>query len=383
MSAILRESLSEQRRAEIQTELERILATDSFCNSRQSDKLLRYLVLQTIDNREELLRERVIGVDVFGRQPGYDTNEESIVRVRANELRKRLAKCYQETKQPPTIRFSIPAGSYRVKFETVEPVAAAAPEPAKPAPLLTPLEHFWRPAMLSPRPVVICSPHPVLYGFTSEFRQRTTGQAVSHMRAQTEAMDLSPDFPLEWKDVVTIRDQYIGMGSAHAIAALTGMLAERHKPSITRFGNDISFEDFRNSPAVLVGAFSNHWTLEMAADWRFVFTEHGARPAIQDRISGDEWTPSALTNSGRTNEDYAIVARVFRSCTGEPLITAAGITQYGTRSAAEFLVDSALIGRAMRTQGDDWPEKNIQVLLHAPLIGQVPGPPRVLAVHVW
>jgi hypothetical protein len=87
--------------------------------------------------------------------------------------------------------------------------------------------------------------------------------------------------------------------------------------------------------------------------------------------------------SGRTNEDYAIVARVFHSRTGELLITAAGITQYGTRSAGEFLVDPKLMERALREAEPDWPEKSIQVVLHSQVIGQVPGPPEVVAVHVW
>jgi hypothetical protein len=173
------------------------------------------------------------------------------------------------------------------------------------------------------------------------------------------------------------------MGSAHAIAAITGMLAARHKPSTTRFGNDLSFEDLRNSPAVLVGAFSNHWTLEMTTDWRFIFVERDARPAIQDRTTGREWTPSKLTPSGRTNEDYAVVSRVFHSRTGELLITAAGITQYGTRTAGEFLANAGPIDAALKDAAPDWPEKNIQVVLHSAVIGQVPGPPEVVAVHVW
>ena len=82
----------------------------------------------------------------------------------------------------------------------------------------TALDQFWQPAIASPRPVVICSPHPVLYGFTEEFRERATGTAGSHVRAQIEPLTLPPDYPMHWKDVVTIRDQYIGMGSAHAIA---------------------------------------------------------------------------------------------------------------------------------------------------------------------
>ena len=122
MPVSVRGSFTEERRAEIQVELERILASDSFCNSRQSDKLLRYLVKHSLDYREELLRERVIGVDVFGREAGYDTNEESIVRVRVNELRKRLAKYYQDAKVQGAVRFTIPTGSYRVEFE---PLATA------------------------------------------------------------------------------------------------------------------------------------------------------------------------------------------------------------------------------------------------------------------
>jgi hypothetical protein len=372
--------LDEQGSSEIHAELERILASESFCNSRQSDKLLRYLVKHSLDNRDELLRERVIGVDVFGREPGYDTNEESIVRVRANELRKRLAKYYQELQAQPSVRFTIPAGSYRVEFE---PRTEVPTPPAKQARSEAAIDHFWRPAIASPRPVVICSPHPVLYGFTHKFRERATGSSLSHIRSQTEPLELAPDCSLHWRDVVTIRDQYIGMGSAHAIAAITGLLAERRKPSTTRFGNDISFEDLRTSPAVLVGAFSNHWTLDMTSDWRFVFTEHGASPTIQDRATGQEWALSGLTPSGRTKEDYAIVARVFQSRTGELLITAAGITQYGTRTAGEFLVNPSLMERAMRDAVPDWPEKSIQVLLHAPVIGQIPGPPEVVAVHVW
>ncbi len=392
MPLTVRATLSEQQRSEIQTELERILSSDSFCNSRQSDRLLRYLVKQSLDNREELLRERVIGVDVFGREPGYDTNEESIVRVRVNELRKRLAKYYQEATVRGEVRFTIPTGSYRVEFapltnvENVKAVANGAPAPAEAAvaaPAPSALERFWRPALLSSRPVVICSPHPVLYGFTREFRDRCNGSGISHMRAQTEPLQLSPEQPLLWKDVVTIRDQYIGMGSAHAIASITGLLAERHKPRTTRFGNDVSFEDFRNTPTVLVAAFSNHWTMEMTADWRFVFAESEGKPVVRDRATGEQFGLDSLTASGCTEEDYAIVSRVFQSKTGELLIAAAGITQYGTCCAGEFLVDAALMERTFREADSAWPERNIQVLLHASVIGQVPGPPEVLAFHVW
>ena len=379
MGAVVGAGFSEERRAQIHAELERVLSSASFRNSRQSERLLRYLVKHSLDLREDLLRERVIGVEVFGREAGYDTNQESIVRVRMNELRKRLAKYYHDSEVSAPLRFTVPTGSYRVEFDA--PPLRSVPAPETPA--LSALELFWQPAVRSPRPVIICSPHPVLYGFTREFRARATGPGSSHMRAQTEALQLSPNEPLLWKDVVTIRDQYIGMGSAHTIAVVTGLLAERHKPSTTRFGNDVSFEDFRNSPTVLVAAFANHWTMEMTADWRFFFADSDGNPVVRDRTTGEQWSLASLAPSGRTDEDYAIVSRVFQSKTGELLIAAAGITQYGTRSAGEFLANPALMDRAFRNSEPGWADRNLQVLLHAPVIGQVPGPPEVLAVHVW
>ena len=72
----------------------------------------------------------------------------------------------------------------------------------------------------------------------------------------------------------------------------------------------------------------------------------------------------------------------FQSRTGELLIALPG-SRVGTRTAEIFVVNPNLMERAMRDASPDWPEKSIQVLLHAPTIGQIPGPPEVVAVHVW
>jgi hypothetical protein len=90
-----------------------------------------------------------------------------------------------------------------------------------------------------------------------------------------------------------------------------------------------------------------------------------------------------LQLDGRTPEDHAIVSRVFDSKTGELLITAGGITQYGTRAAGEFLTSPDLPAAVARQAPRGWQGQNLQVLLSTTLVSAVPGPPTILAVHFW
>src|SRR3569832_527010 len=95
----------------IRETLNRVLASPAFSKSEQCQKFLRYVVEQ----RGGPIKERQLGVEVFGRSPDYDTSEDPVVRVRATEVRKRLAQ-YFATPDPRDVRFEIPAGSYHVEF---------------------------------------------------------------------------------------------------------------------------------------------------------------------------------------------------------------------------------------------------------------------------
>jgi hypothetical protein len=96
---------------QIRETLERVLVSPAFCKSEQCQKFLRYVV----EHRGEPMKERNIGVEVFGRVADYDTSEDPVVRVRATEVRKRLAQ-YFATPHPKDVRFDIPAGSYHVEL---------------------------------------------------------------------------------------------------------------------------------------------------------------------------------------------------------------------------------------------------------------------------
>src|SRR5580658_3153211 len=90
-------------------ELKRVLASPHFSSSKRYPALLQYIVEKTLEGKAELLKERTLGVDVFERQPAYDTNTDTVVRYTAGEVRKRLLLFYHEHSSTSGIRISLPA----------------------------------------------------------------------------------------------------------------------------------------------------------------------------------------------------------------------------------------------------------------------------------
>ncbi len=137
-----------RRRIQVEAELRRILQSPGFRTSKRSQEFLRYIVSTSLDGRFDELKERVIGIRVFERLPDYDTGEHSIVRVKANELRKRLAQFYSESNEPSAVEIHLPKGSYTPEYrwtnveEPDGPILVAEqseqkePEERKPAHLL-------------------------------------------------------------------------------------------------------------------------------------------------------------------------------------------------------------------------------------------------------
>ena len=73
-----------------------MLASHHFKNSKRYPALLNYLFLLTVEGQAGKMKERTLGVEVFGRPPDYDTNADPVVRVTAAEIRKKIAQFYHE-----------------------------------------------------------------------------------------------------------------------------------------------------------------------------------------------------------------------------------------------------------------------------------------------
>jgi hypothetical protein len=100
----------------LEQHLNEVLAGEAFKGSHRSDKFLRYIVSRAVAGDLDSLKERAIGIEVFGRPPGYDTSADAIVRVTASDVRKRLLQHYGRPGMVSEYRISLPAGSYIPKI---------------------------------------------------------------------------------------------------------------------------------------------------------------------------------------------------------------------------------------------------------------------------
>lgn len=383
--------------AEVEAHLERVLASDAFKASRRSQDFLRFVVQRVLAGQEETIKERTIAVEVFGRPAHYDSSEDSFVRVKASEVRRRLASYSDSHPQGDTLRIELPLGSYVPRFEHVE-TAALQPDPAPvtrglwrfylaaglTAVLLAgwlagrllskpPMERFWAPILQSREPMLIFIPTPNSYVIAGEEAARRFPEPVRELK--TEGADRL--FVLPGVDKV-------GMGAAQGAIRFAALCARTGKAYTVKVGDDFSFADLRNQPTVLFGAFSSKWTVEMNNDFRFRLVQQpGPSRVVDGRQPGREWLPVQGNSPGRPLEDYAIAGRMFDSKSGQLLMIAAGISTFGTQAAAEFLTDEHRIEELARRAPQPLDRGNFQVLLHTKVIGNTPGAPRIVEAHFW
>ena len=125
MASPLPDSGSSVSAALVATELARIEASATFRRSPRHQRLLRYLVTRTLVGDAARLKESVLAVEVFGRDPaGFDPQKDTTVRVEARRLRQKLARFYEREGAACTLAIRLDAGGYVPTFE-LRPTAAA------------------------------------------------------------------------------------------------------------------------------------------------------------------------------------------------------------------------------------------------------------------
>jgi hypothetical protein len=130
----------------LRDELNRILDGPAFRTSKRCREFLEYVVQNTVHGPNGSLKERAIGIDLFNLAEDFDPSQHTIVRVTANEVRKRLAQHYlAEIGTPHAVRIKLPPGSYKTEFRrdtvAVAPAAELSP-PQPPSPEELPVEEM-------------------------------------------------------------------------------------------------------------------------------------------------------------------------------------------------------------------------------------------------
>jgi len=422
------------RHADVLSQLTQIQSSHAFCNSARSKEFLSYVVEQVLAGHTDNLKERSIGVNLFHRSPSYDTGEDPIVRVKAGEVRRRLAEYYAAEEKAPELLIELPVGSYVPKFHwrteppPLAPAAIAAPADL-PAPVpetveLPPalpkqswnrktmgfaaalgiagiaamifvrgyfhhpsaLDLFWGPLSATQQPVLICVPSPVTYAVSSDLFPKSpaahTGIYDSIMKRNTTPLQLDPDTPLVWKEITPLADFHVNKDDAYVAEELTAFFASERRPSQVRFGSDYTYEDLRSSPAILIGAYNNPWTDRIMSGLPIGFRESGEVLWIEDRTKpGQVWKSSLEGRLG--TKDFALVARLMNSKTGEFLVIVSGVGMVGTKAAGRFVTHEEDLKTALREAPNGWERKNLEVVLETDIVDGSPSPPRAVAIKVW
>jgi hypothetical protein len=408
------------RSEEITEQLRQILTSPTFHGSKRCQQFLDYVCEKSLAGEVGALKERSIAIDVFGRHiDAAGHSEDTIVRVSARELRKRLALYYNTPEGAASaIVIELPSGSYAPEFryakqverKRVAPVevlanpqtsrrprfiligiclalvvgAGAVAKWSTTDPRTTAFQRFWTPVFNSSEPLLIGVGHPLVY----QPSHRAELLSAHHLPATPfpvqRPIDLPPD-QLNGSDMVPVFNQFVGFGDMVAASEVSQMLARRSRTVRVMLASSIPFADLRQSQTYLIGSLSNHWTMELGQSWRFRFGWTANRqPEFIDTLPGStrEWTiPSQ--DDGSTPEDYSMICRIHNSPTGRLLIVSAGIKQFGTEAAGRILADPVALGTILNKLPPGWEEKNLQLILYMKVIGNTPAQPELVAWHVW
>jgi hypothetical protein len=419
-----------QEQADVLRELQEILASPHFCNSKRYPALLQYIVEKTLAGESESLKERTLGVEVFDRPPSYDTNADTVVRYTAGEVRKRLSLYYHELGHKPLIQISLPAGSYIPEFfrshneeEDSAVVHASDPTGLRDSSDLTRSQDVVSPRLLSDlatRAMVVpetrrsssfvgARQHAaravwwslavfavLLAGGAWKYRAAHQKTPVDSFWApvlqnqstmmlciggsvfsQTHASGVATatkdvDYP------------FISLQSVSAVAQISALL-ERNGGVTTQLQSAATtpLTELREHPVIMLGGYNNPWTLRLLQPLRFHFASVTQGEWIVDSSHPEvHWERDASVPYSDA-DDYAIVARFHDSTTDSWVVALAGVGRNGTEAAAHFATSLHYMQLLRDQAGTDFSNRNVEAVLKVKVIDSKTGAPTLLAVNVW
>ncbi len=328
---------SEEEKDEVRRQMHRLLETAHFKNSRRYPALFQFIVEETLEGRGEFLKERLLGVRVFNRPPGYDTANDPIVRVTIAEIRKRIAQYYHEAAHDTEMRIELMSGHYVPEFyprkahlavlEEATPSpqsslsearfgeavvlpseasgAAASLMPAKrrlrlallarcgltvgalallalASPLLwqwahpSAVEQLWGPILATHEPIIFCVP-------TGGARPRGQVAAAAGILPANSAASprlVATMLPPEGGSSPSFLEhenegENVTFSDVLAALTISDWLAAHGRESSLRSNNLTTLYELQQGPAILIGGLDNEWTLRALARLPYRFSGSG------------------------------------------------------------------------------------------------------------
>jgi len=430
--------------AAVRTELEAMLLTPNFVQSGRCKRFLNYIVEQTLLGYASQLKERTIGINVFERANDYDTGDDSIVRVTANEVRKRIGQFYQESPQSHLVQIDLPRGSYVPEFriqpsrqvgiqpsqQVEKPAVSADP---KPEPVLgadaidlrpnaariviptTGQEPFVAVSQPGRRAVRRLMLYPILFvliaaSFAAFWIWKGTEANTSpdlwaafvHAKVPVlvciDTHNLHPlaldQYPDRDRFVnLVLRRQIISLDDAAILSSLASELGKKGIAFRVVGAELTSLEDLRRQPVILIGAIDNRWTLRLTQNLRYrieVANPPGSGSAKEPIASivdsqnpgKNAWVTDLSVPFTQWTSDYSIIARMDDPTTGVPVVIEAGLGNDGTVAASELL-NSGAMEKILAGDSSCKGKVNFEAVIGTEIIDMKSGPAHVLRLSCW
>ena len=405
-------------------QVDRIVRSNTFRSSEVLRNLLSFLGACAVEGRAESVKVKEIATLVFGRSEDFDSQSDSVVRVHTGRLRSKLAEYYIDEGAEDEIILSIPKGSYALSWHArhhaaIPSVVPMAPEAAA-EPAVVPLAAisrdrfryialtltlmlassalaFWA-ASSSKTEAAGPRNKPALktfwHGFVANNETplivfsnfKLVGSFATGMRAyRNDPSDAGPSDRGQ-----PIIDTYTTVGEVMGVFDVSNTLAMFHRSARAKHGQLLSWDDAKDSNLIFVGGpLADTPLSDISAFREFQFNNRmPGVPALSGAVinvhprKGE--APIYYGPEARPFQfDYAVISLRPAFGKNHRMLALAGITEYGTGGAAEFVSRedqlSDLLSKLKVKSGDAVPW--FEALLRVSVNGGVPVQSEIVLVH--
>jgi hypothetical protein len=374
---------------------QRIAASRSFAKSALLSRFLFYVCEREITGKTTEISEHQIGVQVFGRRPGYNPGEDNIVRNYARQLRHRLDQYFLEEGREEELRVTIPRGKYVPVYSPnhfqalpllvlpeQEPDSSGVLETPAPVPPVVgspqPARRRWLVLCLATLTVLAClfivwmhrvpaysaDPlHPLWAGLFEQSRQTLIVPSddgivmiqnlTGHLVPLSEYLNrdyLSLQSPYNI-DAQNMRDldaqRYTNVTDLNAVMRFSRLPEANAGRLAVRYARELHMEDLKDANVILLGSsFSNPWAelFEKSLNFEFSYQPHPNASLIVNRHPQDgELAVYANDATGPSHRTYAVIGLVPNLNSTGWVLLIEGLTMAGTQAAVDTLFNRGVM----------------------------------------
>ena len=393
--------------------LRSILDSRHFSKSKRYPAFLEYVVTTTLEGNDDELKESLLAAKVFSRSFDYDSANDSVVRVAAGEVRKRLAQYFNEHPEA-SVRIDLPIGSYtpefrfppyeangsyrelpQISFEDLPATTIPVAADSEIAEVYPPGNKYLQFAALASSLLLVAGvafwslrkPDPA-----RDFWKTFIPNGQQALILPGKVASYSPKFGSLPEQLENKSSFYEGSAQPleHVIvvARICALVHEFHHDCNIYEASSEPLENLIGKPVVLVGGFNNVWTMKLLAPlpYRLERNSDGTRTIVEHKPTGDARAWAVQVDDSGSHAaviSYIVLARFHSDITDNTVVVIAGLDRGATVSGGDYLVSPGNLEQLYSMAPKGWTGKNFEAVLQTNVVSGSPGHPKVVAAKFW